>query len=89
MMTIDTALLAVFISIIITLVGVAFGYGMLTQKVKSTRSDLERECTARRISEDELKRVYEKIDNKLDDICDRSTALETKVDTLLRNGHKS
>lgn len=57
MIQVDTSMLAILVTVLISLVAFAFGYGILTNKVKNDRYDIE-----------ELKSCYKQIDEKLDKI---------------------
>jgi len=67
-MIIDGGIIAVFVSLILAVVGISFGYGILTNKVSSARYDIQ-----------EIKKKYDDIDGKLDDLC----ILVKKIETLL------
>jgi len=74
-MTIDTSLLIILVTILVALFGVAFGYGILTQKVRSNRLDIQEE-----------KKNYKAIDNKLDDLSERTSRVEAVLNIIARNG---
>ena len=61
----DIAVVALLVTIIIALLGVAFGYGILTNRVNGHSKDLEK-----------LELTYKTIDNKLDTICNKVASLE-------------
>ena len=56
-MQVDSATIAIVVTVLLSLIAFAFGYGILTNKVKNDHYDIE-----------ELKKCYRDIDNKLDKI---------------------
>ncbi len=67
-MVIDTATVAVLITILLALLGVVFGYGVLTNKVNVHAKDIEK-----------LELSYKNIDSKLDVICNKVASIETSL----------
>lgn len=63
-MTID----AVTVTILLALLGVVFGYGILTNKVNVHAKDIEK-----------LETAYKNIDVKLDLICNKVASIETSL----------
>lgn len=59
---------AVLVTIIIALLGVVFGYGMLTNRVNTHGKDIEK-----------LETAYKSIDSKLDTICNKVASIETEL----------
>ena len=64
----DIAVVALLITVVIALLGVAFGYGILTNKVNTHSQDIER-----------LETSYKGIDSKLDTICNKVASIETTL----------
>ena len=68
MIQLDSATVAILITILGSLIAFSFGYGVLTMKVKSDRYDIE-----------ELKSSYKQIDSKLDSISNQVSILSAKL----------
>lgn len=64
----DLGIVAVLVTMLGTVVAFAFGYGILTQKVKGNRADINKH-----------EETYEKIYDKLDDVSERLKGVETKL----------
>lgn len=64
-------------SIAIPVIGVAFGYGILNQKVKSNCAKVAENQERCVKTHAEVDRRYERIDGKLDDVCNRLSVIET------------
>ena len=67
-MTFDISLVAVLVAILLALLGVVFGYGILTNKVSNHSKDIEK-----------LETSYKSIDSKLDVICNKVASIETSL----------
>ena len=64
----DIAVITLLVTILIALLGVAFGYGILTNKVNGHSKDIER-----------LDATYKTIDTKLDTICNKVAGIEATL----------
>ena len=64
-MTLDVGLVAILVTVILTIIALSFGYGILTQKV-----------TDHSKRQDELDKQFKTIDDKLDKVCGSVQALE-------------
>ena len=73
-MQIDTAMVGIFVPVFLVIVGLAYGYGILTNKVKANRNDITDIQTEFR----EYKR-----DNKSD-----HTLIFGKLEEILKNGKR-
>ena len=69
-MSIDISMVAVLVTILLALLGVVFGYGILTNKVNVHARDIEK-----------LEASYRTIDTKLDIICDKVAGIEATLKT--------
>ena len=67
-MTLDISMVAVLVTILLALLGVVFGYGVLTNKVNVHTKDI-----------DKLETAYKSIDSKLDIICNKVASIETTL----------
>ncbi len=69
-MQIDAAIIGVVVTVLLALLGLAYGYGSLTNKVKGDRYDIE-----------EIKKSFRdyQVDNKAD-----HALITTKLDTIIR-----
>jgi len=67
-MTIDISMIAILVTILLALLGVVFGYGVLTNKVNVHAKDIEK-----------LENSYKNIDAKLDIICNKVASIETVI----------
>lgn len=67
-MNLDISSIALLITILLALLGVVFGYGMLTNKVNNHGKDI-----------DKLETAYKSIDSKLDTICNKVASIETEL----------
>ena len=67
-MTLDISMVAVLVTILLALLGVVFGYGVLTNKVNVHTKDIEK-----------LETAYKNIDSKLDIICNKVASIETTL----------
>ncbi len=65
---IDTSVVAILITLLIAVIGVSFGYGLLTDKVKNHQIAIEK-----------LENSYKDIDEKLDLIANRLTSIESAL----------
>jgi len=74
MNNLDTSLAAILITILLAIIGFAFGYGILTNKVSTQAREIK-----------EMKDSYKLIDAKLDTIANKLSAVET----VLRMNDKS
>ncbi len=72
-MVVDISMIAVLITILLALLGVVFGYGVLTNKVNVHGRDIEK-----------LELSFKSIDGKLDIICNKVASIET---SLKERGH--
>jgi membrane protein insertase Oxa1/YidC/SpoIIIJ len=57
-MTLDVGLIAILITVLLAIIGAAFAYGALTNKVARNTADIK-----------EIWGKYDEIDKKLDDLC--------------------
>ena len=67
-MILDSGIIAIFITLLISIVGVSFGYGILTSKVSSNRLEIEA-----------IKKRYDIIDRKLDEVRLMVSRIEGKL----------
>lgn len=67
-MTIDVTMVAIMVTILLALLGVVFGYGILTNKVNNHEKDITK-----------LEDSYKNIDYKLDTICNKVASIETEL----------
>ena len=74
-MTLDISIVAVLVTILLALLGVVFGYGILTNKVNTHSKDIEK-----------LETAYKNIDNKLDIICNKVASIETTLNERNKHG---
>ena len=74
-MTLDISLVAILVTILLALLGVVFGYGVLTNKVNVHTKDIEK-----------LELSYKNIDNKLDIICNKVASIETTLNERNKHG---
>ena len=69
-MELSSGLIAILVTVLLALVGFAFGYGILTAKQRADRFDIE-----------ELKTCYRQIDSKMDDIRNTVTRIDTRLNS--------
>ena len=74
-MQIDAAMIGVVVTVLLALIGMAYGYGILTQKVKSNRCDIA-----------DIWKEFKsyQIDNRQD-----HKEIFVKLDKIISNGKKS
>ena len=68
-MTLDVSLVAILVTILLALLGVVFGYGVLTNKVNVHAKDIEK-----------LELSYKNIDTKLDAICNDVAVIKSTLE---------
>jgi len=73
-MGIDTSVVAILITLIIAVIGVSFGYGILTNRVSSHQRDIEK-----------LQKSYDLIDAKLDLVISKIVTIETVLRIQAQN----
>jgi len=72
----DGSTVAILITILLALLGVVFGYGVLTNKVNNHGKDIEK-----------LETSYKNIDSKLDAICNDVAAIKSTLRERGTNQH--
>jgi len=73
-MQVDVAMVAILVTVFLAIIAVAFGYGVLTQKVKSNRIDINN--------------VHEEFQTYRKENKQEHHEINSKLDTIIRNGHK-
>jgi len=74
MLELNTPLFGVIVTVLLALLALAYGYGILTQKVKSNRFDIEK--------------AFKTIERHQGETKADLSSINQKLDTVIRNGQK-
>ena len=82
-MQIDSALLAILITVLGAIIAIAYGYGILTQKVKSNRIDFDAKVKQHDM---DIADIYKNFKEYRDENKADHREMNTKLDKILQNG---